>query len=231
MFRSIRSAKRTEFAPLHSQVFAITRGESRTLSSHRSASAARRRADGLQKRYHQRHETGLQSSVCRCAKPVFNRPIDQERQRASRYFGRPSGRQPVPFGGQRNCVDEELLHRRIGAFPTLQGGQHLADVFAAQPQDRENAAAFGIGFECPHSLTDRVRQLVQRIAVSARSIYKPTSTNSLFASTVDFTRSMPFAPCSASRVGYGHQPTTNSIPAIGSTLHAVAVCLNRIVKQ
>jgi transposase-like protein len=46
-----------------------------------------------------------------------------------------------------------------------------------------------------------------------------------------FTRSMPFALCSALRVGYERRPMTSFPPAIGSTLHVAAVCLNRIGKQ
>ena len=48
------------------------------------------------------------------------------------------------------------------------------------------------------------------------------------ASTGDFTRSTPSAHCSESQEGPRLQPTTSYIPASGSILHVVGVCINRI---
>ena len=46
-----------------------------------------------------------------------------------------------------------------------------------------------------------------------------------------FTRSTPSVRCMASRVGLRHRPTPSLIQAIGSTLHVVGVCVNRIGKR
>lgn len=45
------------------------------------------------------------------------------------------------------------------------------------------------------------------------------------------TRSTPSVRCLASRVGLRHRPTPSFIQAIGSTLHVVGVCVNRIGKD
>lgn len=128
-----------------------------------------RQTDGGEKCRYQRHHLGLEPNASRRTQPVFDTAIDQQEQDTPHYSGRPSGHQPAPSGSRRHNIDEELLHRRVGALPARQGRQHLADIFTAQPQDAENAATFRIGFERLHPLTDCTCQLIQRIEAESEA--------------------------------------------------------------
>ena len=97
-----------------------------------------RQTDRGEKCRYQRHHLGLEPNASRRTQPVFDTAIDQQEQDTPHYSGRPSGHQPAP-SSRRHDIDEELLHRRVGALPARQGRQHLADIFTAQPQEREKS--------------------------------------------------------------------------------------------
>jgi hypothetical protein len=123
----------------------------------------RRQTDGHEKRRYQRHGAGHGLNLSGLAQPVRNRPVDQLDERARCHIWRLSCRDPASRGCQSDDRLEQRSQLRISALLAHQGGQHLADTLATQPQDRQNAAAFQISFERLQSVADRARQFVKRV--------------------------------------------------------------------
>ena len=190
---SIRSAKRTEFT-LHTGSLLRDRV---TLS----LIDRRPRRGGERMVLFQRHQTVpvelLAGARSQCSTDDKSVSVCPATWRTVRHRRRP-------------ILRRRRAHRRIGVFSSLRRKQHLADVFAAQPIDRENAAAFGIGFECRPRIASSQLPSGGNSAQHLQCLF-----NEFTFANRRFYPAQCLSLLLASRAGYWHWPHDELYPAIG----------------